>query len=127
MQVTITVPDATYRRAERLARASRRRVVDVLADSIELSLSPLGASREEESSTSELPDSEVLALSELQLTLEQDQRLSALLERQQAGTLQPGERGELAVLMELYQEGLLRKAEALQEAVKRGLREPLEP
>lgn len=126
MQVTITVPDATYRRAEHLARASRRGVADVLADSIALSLAPLGIVREE-TPISELSDGEVLALSELQLSAEQDRRLSVLLERQQADTLQPGERGELAVLMGLYQTGLVRKAEALMEAVTRGLREPLGP
>jgi hypothetical protein len=37
------------------------------------------------------------------------------------------ERGELASLMDLYQRLLLRKAQALREAVRRGLRGPLEP
>jgi len=35
------------------------------------------------------------------------------------------ERLELQALMQIYQEGLLRKATALSEAVKRGLMEPL--
>jgi hypothetical protein len=37
------------------------------------------------------------------------------------------ERGELLTLMQVYQEGLLRKAQALHEAVRRGLREPPAP
>jgi hypothetical protein len=37
------------------------------------------------------------------------------------------ERAELCALAHLYQEGPLRKARALREAVRRGLREPLEP
>jgi hypothetical protein len=56
---------------------------------------------------------------------EQDARLSDLLDRQQSGILTETERKELQTLMQIYQEGLLRKATALSEAVKRGLMEPL--
>jgi len=76
---------------------------------------------------SRLPDEEVVALTDLQLTPEQDQRLSALLHKQQASQLAEAEYIELTELMQVYQEGLLRKAQALREAVQRGLREPLEP
>lgn len=64
-------------------------------------------------------------LTELQMESEQDARLSELLDRQQSGTLSEGDRSELQTLMHVYQEGLLRKATALSEAVKRGLIEPL--
>ena len=37
------------------------------------------------------------------------------------------ERNELAALMQVYHECLVRKAQALREAVRRGLREPLAP
>ncbi len=60
-------------------------------------------------------------------TANQDDRLSLLLDNQQGGTLSKRERGELSALMELYQEGLLRKAQGLREAVKRGLIKPLAP
>ncbi len=69
-----------------------------------------------------LSDDDVLALADLQLEHEADRRLSALLESQQAGTLSSAERSELLTLMQLYQDGLLRKAGALKEAVRRGLR-----
>jgi hypothetical protein len=52
---------------------------------------------------------------------EEDSRLSELLDRQQAGILTDLEHSELQALMQIYQEGLLRKATALSEAVKRGL------
>jgi hypothetical protein len=52
--------------------------------------------------------------------------LSELLDQQQAGRLDFQKRDELTALMQVYQEGLLRKATALSEAVKRGLREPLD-
>jgi hypothetical protein len=58
---------------------------------------------------------------------EQDQRLSSLLDKQQAGTLIEIEGSELLALMQVYQESLLRKAQALNEAVQRGLLKPLEP
>jgi hypothetical protein len=69
----------------------------------------------------------VLAAADVQIPPAEDERLSDLLTRQQAGTLTDTERPELAALMELYQRLLLRKAQALREAVRRGLRAPLEP
>jgi hypothetical protein len=57
----------------------------------------------------------------------QSQRLSELLDKQQAGALIPGERPELWALMRIYELGQLRKAEALAEAVKRNLRAPGRP
>jgi len=72
-------------------------------------------------------DEEVLAATESELPCLEDQRLSDLLHRQQAGTLAAPEQPELQVLLEMYQRGLLRKAQALREAVRRGLREPLQP
>jgi hypothetical protein len=56
----------------------------------------------------------------------EDDRLSYLLDRQQAGLLTSADRTELAALMQRYQEGLLRKARSLREAVRRGLMPPLE-
>lgn len=51
----------------------------------------------------------------------QDVRLSELLDRQQAGLMSFEDHLELNSLMQIYQEGLLRKAPALSEAVRRGL------
>jgi hypothetical protein len=73
-----------------------------------------------------LSDKEVLALTELQMEPEQDQRLSELLYNQQAGTLVNADHSELVSLIQVYQEKLLLKAQALHEAVERGLRKPLE-
>ena len=55
----------------------------------------------------------------------EDRRLSDLLSKQQGGFLAETERLELTALMQLYQEGLLRKAQALAEAVQRGLIDPI--
>jgi hypothetical protein len=61
----------------------------------------------------ELPDEEVLALSEL-------------LSQNREDELESAGRRELDELMPLYEHGLLRKAQALRVAVQRGLREPLQ-
>jgi hypothetical protein len=55
-----------------------------------------------------------------------DRRLSELLNRQQAGTTTDAEHSELTALMEVYETQLLRKAQALRESVRRGLRPPLQ-
>ena len=124
-QVTVTLPDEVYSRAQRLAQLVQRDVADVLAETLTLSLPPLHAQSVAPPPVATLDDEEVVALAELQMEPAEDRRLSLLLERQQAGSMTEGERAELGVLMQRYQEGLLRKAQALQEAVRRGLREPL--
>ena len=48
-------------------------------------------------------------------------RMSALLDRQQAGRMNESEEYELSLLIYVYQEGSLRKADALLEANRRGL------
>lgn len=73
----------------------------------------------------ELSDDEVLATAELRMEQSQGARLGELLDCQQAGNLNEAEQTELAVLMQFYQESLVRKAQALSEAFRRGLRESI--
>jgi len=124
-QVTITLSDEVYRRVERLAQLTSRDIADVLSDAIKLSIPELGLQTELIESVSRLSDDRVIALTQLQLEPEQDERLSDLLDRQQEGIITEAEQIELSSLMQIYQEGLLRKATALKEAVQRGLMEPL--
>lgn len=124
-QITITLPDEIYQRAERFARLENRDIASVLADTIQLSMPPVRVDILDLEPLSVLSNEQVLALTELQMEPNQDARLSELLDHQQAGLLVEDERLELQVLMQIYQEGLLRKATALTEAVKRGLIEPL--
>jgi hypothetical protein len=120
-QVTVTLPDEVYRSAVRLAQLARREVEDVLTDTLMLSLPSLRQQPDALPPIESLSDADILALTTLELPPTQDRRLSALLDRQQAGSLTDAERGELLTLMQAYQEGLLRKAQALQEAVRRCL------
>jgi hypothetical protein len=123
-QVTLDLPDEVYHRAKRLAQWVGRDVSDVLADIIRLSLP---SQSEADSPISHLSDDEVLALTRLRLDAAQDRRLSDLLDKQNAGDLTKDEEVELEALMEVYEDALLRKSQALREAVQRGLREPLKP
>ena len=66
-----------------------------------------------------LPDAEVLELSRSQLSAADQEVLSDLLGRQ--SELTDGEQSRLDELMTHYRRGLARKAQALNEAVSRGL------
>jgi hypothetical protein len=125
-QITLTLPDEIYRRAAHLAQLTGRDIADVLSDTLDISLQPLGVELSTGKPISELTDDDVLTAADSKMELAQDQRFNELLDKQQGSKLADDERPELLALMQVYQEGLLRKAQALNEAVKRGLRKPLE-
>ena len=127
MQVTVTLPDEVYQRVQRLAQLTQREVADVLTDTISISLPDLQPHPDDLAPVTTLSDTAVLAIADLQLAPADDARLSVLLHAQQAGRLEGAERQELVALMQRYNEGLLRKAHALAEAVRRGLRPPPAP
>ena len=114
-QITLTLPSGVYRRVEAFARRSGRSMGELLENTIEMTFS----------SFDNWPDEEVLAASRITMADAEDRRLSELLGLQAEGLLEPGDREELADLMGLYERLLVRKAKALQEAVRRGLHEPL--
>ncbi len=123
-QITISLPDETYRRAKKLAQLTRRDVATVMADTLSLSLPELDVAMTS-TAVADLSNEEVLALADLQMDATDDRKLSHLLDKQQAGTLTETERLELIRHMQLYQSSLLQKAEGLAKAVQRGLREPM--
>lgn len=94
----------------------------VPAETIESALSPVGASAARLTPVEELSDSDLLAAADLRMDEAQGRRLGRLLDRQQAGKLSEAARSELTALMQVYHECLVRKAQALGEAVRRGLR-----
>lgn len=117
-QVTIQVSEHVIRQAAQVAAQTQRSVEDVLAAWLE--------SATTERPVEELTDDEVMALSELRLTDEQDIYLSELLERNRERMLDADGQRELDEMMRLYERGLLRKSQALKVAVQRGLRAPLQ-
>jgi hypothetical protein len=118
-QITLQVSDRVVRQAVHIALKSQQRVEEVLAKWLEKTIS--------EMPVEELPDEEVLALTQLQLTPKQEASLSELLACNREGALDAEGRRELDELMHIYEHGLLRKAQALRVAVQRGLRESLQP
>ncbi len=124
-EITITLPEEVYQRAQRFARLANRDLASILADMISIDLPPVSQDVTRLEPVWELSDKQVIALTQLQMEPDRDARLSQLLDRQQAGILTETERPQLQFLMQIYQEGLLRKATALSEAVKRGLMPPL--
>jgi hypothetical protein len=126
-RITLELPDEILNRAERLASLAHRDVADVLAAAVTAALPSLDSVLEEGRPVAELPDDEVLKRTELRLAPALDHRLSDLLDRQQAGTLANPEQTELRALIQVYETNLMRQAEALAEAVRRGLRAPLSP
>jgi hypothetical protein len=72
-----------------------------------------------------LEDEQVLALSNLMMSQEQQEKLNALLERQSERKIDSTAQKELDTLMLIHNRLLLRKSEAVAVAVQRGLRPPL--
>ena len=124
-EVILSLPDHVYDQAARLAQLMQRDVGGVLAETIASALSPLGVSALDLTPVQGLSDSALLAAADLQMDASQGKRLGQLLDRQQAGTLRAAEQRELAALMQVYHECLVRKAQAWHEAVRRGLQAPL--
>ncbi|MCW5933625.1 MAG: hypothetical protein KIT45_04890 [Fimbriimonadia bacterium] len=116
--ISLQVSDRVARQATRLAKQSQRPVEDILTDWLEWAASEMPVEM--------LSDEEVLELSDLQLSVEQQATLSDLLAQQQDNRLDEEAKHQLDELMRFYEHGLLRKAQALREAVHRGLREPLQ-
>ena len=128
MEITLTLPDEWVAKAGRLAARSGRGVEDVLRDTLSLSFGGTTSKLVLGSSVpwKERSDDEVLRLCELRLTANHDEILTTLLAKQREEALSAEERTNLTALMRFYEDGLLLKAEALREAVSRGLTPPLE-
>jgi hypothetical protein len=117
VEVTLSVPENLIENARRFGGATGQEVEEVLEDALELMFPMVGDSPQTmlEANVSTLSDAEVLALADSKMDGAQNRRL---------GELQAAERYELLTLLRIYQIGQLRKAEALAEAARRGLRQP---
>jgi len=79
----------------------------------------------EEVPVDRLTDDQVLALCDLTLDPDEQTELANLLDDQREGQLTELRQMRLDELMQIYRHGLVRKSEALNVAVQRGLRPPL--
>lgn len=126
MEITLSLPDELVARAGTLATRSGRKVEEVLRDTLSLTFSSIGNQSGQAKPWTERADAEVLQLCELELADRDDKQLSHLLGKQREGELSASERTQLTALMRRYEDGLLLKAEALHEAVSRGLKPSLD-
>lgn len=125
-QITLELPDYLYARAKRLADLTQQDIGDILASQLGTTLPPL-AIELDSTPVGRLSDDEIVLLANSTMDADLGLRLTALQDRQQAHALTVKEQAELQMLMELFEAGQLRKAEALVEAVKRGLQNPIQP
>jgi hypothetical protein len=72
-----------------------------------------------------LSDSEILTLTEIKISAEKQERLSDLLFKNRESVLNKNEQRELDLMIEISEINTLKKAEAFQIAVNRGLIKPL--
>jgi hypothetical protein len=117
-QITLQVSDRVVNQATHVATQTQQRVEDVLTNWLEWVVTEMPIEA--------LSNEEVLALTELQLTTEQQSAFSNLLTQNQDGALDAEGQRQLDALTRIYEHGLLRKAQALRVAVQRGLRDPLQ-
>jgi hypothetical protein len=115
--ITLELPDTLLQSAHAIANQSQRRVEDVLVEWLELVAAEMPVEL--------LPDEQVLALRDMQMSDAQQQELSSLLAQQREQALDSSGQVRLNALLHLYRRGMLRKAQAHKVAVERGLQSPL--
>lgn len=123
-QITLTLSDEIYKRAEHFAHLTGQAVEEVIAARVGDTLPPL-VSELDSRPVETLLDDEVISLAESMMDERLSDRMSALSQKQREDVLTSEEQIELRMLFEIYNVGQLRKAQALAQAVKRGLRPPL--
>jgi hypothetical protein len=117
-RVTLELPHELAQRVRSAAADTHRSFEDALVDLIQRGVA--------DPPVASLSDSALLALCSAEMNAEQQEELSKLLEKNREGQIQSEERGRLDALMSLYRRGLVRKAQAIETAVRRGLKPPLE-
>lgn len=125
IQVTLNVLDEQYRRAEQLAALTGRTVEAILTDRLNDFIPDYPLEHIEEI-VKLLSDAQVLHLANSMMNTIQNQRMSELLEEQQAGQIDSIGRDELESLLKIYDRGTTIKSYALNEAIQRGLRQPVQ-
>lgn len=117
MEITLNLPEKTYKNISTAAEKSKRKVIDLIVDVVEEKYSKKLLERR----LTNLSDEEVLALANLQMPKKQSQRHSELLYKNQSGTLSIKEKQELDFFQQVYGVALERKTEGIYEAIQRNL------
>jgi hypothetical protein len=115
--VTLELPGPLAQSARAIALRTSRRFEDVLVEWLGRAASDVPVAS--------LPDEQVVALRDMQLDDRRQAELSDLLSRQRERRLDAVQRARLDQLLADYRRDMVRKAQALKEAVDRGLQPPL--
>ncbi len=116
-EVTIQVSEQVLRQANYIAARTQLPVEEVLSRWLDTLASELPVQV--------LSNEELMALTEAQLSDNEQATFSELLEQNREGELNSEGQHQLDEFMRVYEPGLLRKSQALREAVARGLLQPL--
>jgi hypothetical protein len=112
--VTLELPEHVVQSARVAAARTHRRVEEVLVDWIDQAVA--------EVPVESLSDIKILGLCDTQLADQDQKELSCLLTRNREGQPDNVDRARLHALMQMYRRGLVRKAQAWNVAVARGLK-----
>ena len=126
IEVTLSLPEDLYEDVKRWAALTGQDLSDAITYALTLGLNRAHTVPRVETPVSLLPDEDVLALSRAQRNSPEGRCLTTLLENQRQGLLTERERPTLLDLMQGYGELWPRHSEALTEAIRRGLRPPLD-
>ncbi len=116
-EITLRVSDRILQQATLAASQKKHRIEEVLSDWLEGLF--------QEKFADKMSDKEILALTKIQISLDEQEKLSELLFRNREIGLNKKEQLELDFMIEISERNMLRKSEALRIAVQRGLIKPL--
>lgn len=112
-QITLQVSSNVLQHAAQIAVRTQQNLENLLSGTLE--------SFYAEPPVQSLSDQEVITLAQSKFSDAEQELFGDLLYENREGLLTPERREELDRMMKVYERGQLRKAEALEEAVKRGL------
>ena len=116
-RITLDLPESLVKQITAIAAQQQQSLEDSLLTLIHQALHNIPLEL--------LPDDQILAFCELQMPEDDQQKLSYLLAQQRETELTATQQIQLNNLMQIYREGLVKKAKAIQIAVDRKLRLPL--
>jgi hypothetical protein len=113
-QMTIEISDDTYQKAARVAARTGKTIEVILATWLDYELDEIPVEL--------LADEQVLKVADMMMPEDQQEELNDLLAKNSEGQLDNAGKQRLDELMEDYGHAQIRKAEAMAQAVERGLR-----
>ncbi|MCA2882438.1 MAG: hypothetical protein IM446_20665 [Microcystis sp. M046S1] len=111
--ITLELPEPLVKKVKEIAALNRQGIEEMLIEWIDRTINEIPIDT--------LPDEQVLALCNLQMSGQQQRVFSNLQARNSEGLLNAQEIKKLNELMQVYRHGSVRKAKAMQVAVIRGL------